>query len=305
MKTFAQWEEEWKPFPHDKVAKQIAKKKARNTNTKDKAQAGIMKGVAKVMATRDAHKTVQPMAGKDGDKFMDKEDKLQNKAVKAMVKSFKAAAEHEKKGGQKRFEKADKAYEKGGDAKEKANEKTGERIAIVRNRNKYVPRTDEEGNKRKDYRGGMKDSKSDLERQAEHNRKTDEEDKRLASSLDKKKAEGALKAKPKRARMKGPKIKNTIKKESLDFTEFCDSLAAPLYEKEGDIPKCPPGYKYDPKLVMCVPKTQKDAVGPSKYGNKDLKPGNSPGYNAIGNSGYSGAGYAFEEPPTPQDLNTK
>ena len=87
----------------------------------------------------------------------------------------------------------------------------------------------------------------------------------------------------------------------MNFTEFLESTTKPLYEKEGDVPKCPPGYRFDKKMVMCVPKTQKDAVGPSKYGDKDLKPGNGPGYHAIGNSGYSGAGYAFEEPPTAND----
>ena len=87
----------------------------------------------------------------------------------------------------------------------------------------------------------------------------------------------------------------------MDFTHFCDSVVFPLYEKEGELPKCPPGYKYDANMKMCVPKTQKDAVGPSKYGDKDMKPGNGPGYNVIGPSGYSGAGYAFTEPPTPQD----
>ncbi len=87
----------------------------------------------------------------------------------------------------------------------------------------------------------------------------------------------------------------------MDYTEFLASIRHPIYEKEGDVPRCPPGYRYDKELVMCVPKSPKDAVGPSVYGNKDLKPGNGPGYNVIGNSGYSGAGYAFEEPPTEND----
>ena len=87
----------------------------------------------------------------------------------------------------------------------------------------------------------------------------------------------------------------------MDYTEFLASIRHPIYEKEGDVPKCPPGYKYDKDLMMCVPKSPKDSVGPSKYGDKDLKPGSGPGYNVIGNSGYSGAGYAFEEPPTEND----
>ena len=47
----------------------------------------------------------------------------------------------------------------------------------------------------------------------------------------------------------------------MNFTEFLESAVHPLYEKEGEIPKCPPGYRFDKELVMCVPKTKKDAVG--------------------------------------------
>ena len=88
----------------------------------------------------------------------------------------------------------------------------------------------------------------------------------------------------------------------MNFTEFCESIKPPLYEAEGEVPKCPPGYKYDVQMKMCVPKTPKDKVGAGqREGDKDLKPGNGPGYNTIGASGY-GAGYAFEEPPTSNDL---
>ena len=89
----------------------------------------------------------------------------------------------------------------------------------------------------------------------------------------------------------------------MNFTEYCESLVKPLYEKEGELPKCPPGYKYDAKMMMCVPKTEKDKVGSGQKDgtDKDMKPGNNAGYNTIGNSGY-GDGYAFEEPPTAQDL---
>ena len=88
----------------------------------------------------------------------------------------------------------------------------------------------------------------------------------------------------------------------MNFTEFLESTTKPLYEKEGEVPKCPPGYKYDVEMKMCVPKTKKDAIGDSqKQGNKDLKPGNGAGYNVWGNSGYSGAGFAWEEQPTSND----
>ena len=90
----------------------------------------------------------------------------------------------------------------------------------------------------------------------------------------------------------------------MDFTQFCDSVVFPLYEKEGELPKCPPGYKYSPELKMCVPKTQKDAVGPSKYSDKDLKPGHGANYNVWGSSGYDGSGYAWEEKPTSNDTSS-
>ena len=89
----------------------------------------------------------------------------------------------------------------------------------------------------------------------------------------------------------------------MNFTEFLDSTTQPLYEKEGEVPKCPPGYKYDVEMKMCVPKTSKDSIGKDqKHGNKDLKPGNGASYNVWGNSGYSGAGFAWEEQPTSNDI---
>ena len=92
----------------------------------------------------------------------------------------------------------------------------------------------------------------------------------------------------------------------MNFTDYILSAVHPLYEKEGALPKCPPGYRFDKELMMCVPKSPKDSVGNGqKYGDKDLKPGNGPGYHPIGNSGYSGSGYAFEEPPTYNDLTTE
>ena len=88
----------------------------------------------------------------------------------------------------------------------------------------------------------------------------------------------------------------------MDFTQFCDSVVFPLYEKEGEEPKCPPGYRFDKEMKMCVPKTPRDAIGKGqKYGDKDSKPGNNAGFNTWGSTGYDGAGYAFEERPTEND----
>ena len=96
-----------------------------------------------------------------------------------------------------------------------------------------------------------------------------------------------------------------IEEGRMNFSDYINSAITPLYEKEGALPKCPPGYRYDAKLVMCVPKTAKDSVGRGeKSGDKDLKPGQGAHYNVWGNTGYNGAGYAWEEGPTTNDKTT-
>ena len=93
-----------------------------------------------------------------------------------------------------------------------------------------------------------------------------------------------------------------IEEGRMNFSDYINSAVHPLYEKEGEVPKCPPGYRYDAKLVMCVPKTPKDSVGRGeKSGDKDLKPGQGAHYNVWGNTGVDGAGYAWEEGPTNND----
>ena len=84
----------------------------------------------------------------------------------------------------------------------------------------------------------------------------------------------------------------------MDYSAWLDAIKKPLYEKEGELPKCPPGYEFNKKTMMCVPRTQKDKVGDGQRGDKDLKPGNGAGYNVWGSTGYDGSGYAWEEGPT-------
>jgi hypothetical protein len=85
-----------------------------------------------------------------------------------------------------------------------------------------------------------------------------------------------------------------IEEQRMNFTDWLDSLVEPLYEADG-IPQCPPGYKFDKKNMMCVPKSKKDDVSGSK-GEKNLEPGNMPSFNTIGSHGQNGAPYAYEEP---------
>ena len=87
----------------------------------------------------------------------------------------------------------------------------------------------------------------------------------------------------------------------MNFTEFCDAMVSPLYEKEGELPRCPPGWIFDKQQMMCVPKANKDKVGVEQNA-RDLKPSDGAPYNVIGRSGMNGDGYAMEEGPTRQDL---
>ena len=88
-------------------------------------------------------------------------------------------------------------------------------------------------------------------------------------------------------------------KETMDFTEFCNSFKDPLYEvlgKDNVMPKCPVGYKWNKMTMRCEPKGPKDSV--SGPGGSSPYSGGNYTYNIIGSSGYDG-GWAFEEKPTP------
>ena len=80
----------------------------------------------------------------------------------------------------------------------------------------------------------------------------------------------------------------------MNFSEYLDSWVKPLFEADGE-PQCPPGYKFDKKNLMCVPKTPKDDVRSRSKGKKDMEPSNMPGFNSIGSHGQNGAPYAYEE----------
>lgn len=82
----------------------------------------------------------------------------------------------------------------------------------------------------------------------------------------------------------------------MNFSEFLDNEVQPLYQVEGKLPECPPGYKWDKKSMRCLPKTEADKIdAKGTYSNKDLQPGNGPSYNVWGATGLNGDGYALEE----------
>ena len=83
----------------------------------------------------------------------------------------------------------------------------------------------------------------------------------------------------------------------MNYSEYLESLEdnkEPIYQKEGSLPQCPPGYRWDRKKKDCVPKTEKDSIK-GKLDDKGSTSGNA-SYNVWGRTGMNGDGYAFEEP---------
>jgi hypothetical protein len=83
----------------------------------------------------------------------------------------------------------------------------------------------------------------------------------------------------------------------MNFTEFLEAIEGvePIYQVEGEMPKCPRGHRWDMESKRCVPKRERDSVTPGK-GDRDSKPENGPGYNTWGKTGVNGDGYAWAEP---------
>ena len=312
LRGMAEMFEEFKPFPTDKVNKQIDKKKSvdRNDDENPEIQAHAMQAVKNYRTkSKDFSKSNQKFTGKDTEKTADVAINHIGKGLDARKKSDKAADDTYKiaaKGRAKVEAVPRKPAKKSLKKREKIADKTNAKIdkkreKISTNYNKYVDSYKKGNAMATVHVSKMRMNKDDEKKQVEANKKSSEDKSKAKSSLNRANLEGALKSKPKREKMKGPKMKGVIRKESA-FTDFCDASTQPLYEKEGEVPKCPPGYKYDVEMKMCVPKTNKDSIGKDqKYGNKDMKPGNGAGYNVWGNSGYSGAGFAWEEGPTDND----
>lgn len=78
---------------------------------------------------------------------------------------------------------------------------------------------------------------------------------------------------------------------TMNFTEFLEALESPIYQIEGNIPKCKKGYKWDNDIGGCVPVGSKN-----KESKTDTRPEEGEGFNAIGSNGMDG-GYALAEPP--------
>ena len=78
----------------------------------------------------------------------------------------------------------------------------------------------------------------------------------------------------------------------MNFSEFNESLESPLFEKKGETPECPEGYKWNKKLGKCEPKVKakKNHENPGDKHRSLI--GN---FNVFGASGMNGDGYALED----------
>lgn len=81
----------------------------------------------------------------------------------------------------------------------------------------------------------------------------------------------------------------------MNFSEFNEAMKAPLFEKKGEGPQCPDGYKWNKKLGRCVP---------GKLRDKGENPGDkyrshNGNYNVWGATGIDGDGYALEDDGNP------
>ena len=87
-----------------------------------------------------------------------------------------------------------------------------------------------------------------------------------------------------------------VQSEAMNYTEWLEHLdqaVPPLYQVEGKLPQCPPGYVWSRKRKDCIPKTEKDKVS-GRLNDRDNTNGAS--YNVWGRTGLNGDGYAYEEP---------
>lgn len=81
----------------------------------------------------------------------------------------------------------------------------------------------------------------------------------------------------------------------MNYSEFNESIRAPLFEKKGEEPQCPDGYKWNKKLGRCVP---------AKVQNKGENPGDkyrslNGNFSVWGATGIDGDGYALEDDGNP------
>lgn len=79
----------------------------------------------------------------------------------------------------------------------------------------------------------------------------------------------------------------------MNFSEFCESMQDPLYEKKGEEPKCEAGYTWNKKLGKCVPERNRNHAGENP-GERYL-PNPVGGFDVFGATGIDGDGYAMEE----------
>lgn len=274
--------EKFKLFPTGKVENKIKQKEAKEKEQpgNDGVRARNMRAVKNFRTKLKDDPSVGAAKAWKGDTLEYQSKKHEKKEDKAAKKGKKHLDKRDKEGKKGKYEKSD--YHQS--------------MAV-----KNLKDADKHGNRRKALKlvtqSWIKSKGEDINKQGEHNQKVKDLKRSMQVTKEKEKAEKSLKAKPQsRKKMKAERPKNTIKKEEL-FTDFLNDLQDPLYEVN-EMPKCPVGYKWNPKTMRCEPKTAKDEVGGPKG---ERSPHGAWTYNVIGSSGYDG-GWAFQEPPTQDNM---
>jgi hypothetical protein len=87
------------------------------------------------------------------------------------------------------------------------------------------------------------------------------------------------------------RLERAYRKESMNFTQFVESIQNPRYVSEAKDPKCPEGFVWDKDANCCVPSPK------TRKGGGSEQPPNTPQFGIWGHSGVNGDGYALAEPP--------
>ena len=202
--NFEQFMEEWKPFPKDKVNRQIDKKE-KDGDSYTKRQAHVMKGVKNYKTkSTDFTKADQKFVGRDREPNREKEQEHRDRAWKHHSKASK------------HLDKGESAQAKG---KDKKAAKHGEKAEAHRNKlNKHAARS---ATMQAIRRSSDRATRDEDKQQAEINKKSKEDRAKAKRMMDVTKLEKAHKK---------PAVKGATKggfKEHMNFTDYVDSLATP------------------------------------------------------------------------------
>ena len=259
--------EEWKPFPKDKVNRSISKKKEKG-GREDSYKAHKQQAVANFKnKMTDPSKAGQKFTGSDREKTQNQIEKHNDDAEKKYGKAFGYFDKKKNKNNQVKGKEAKKFVKK----RDKGDTAAGRRDGMAAVKQSYNRTTHEDDKK-----------------QAEHNKKDKESRQKAKGMMNRAGLEKAFK---KKSAKDMSKMNLGKMKETMNFTDWQNSLMDPLYEVKGMKTVCPEGTKYDAKTNTCVPVTQKSSENPNQ---KEIHPAVG-GYHVWGATGLNGDGYALED----------